>query len=86
MSKNPDVMNLSRPLFIAGIIIITFGIICLYVSNIIGLKEEAEGFLIIGWRFIIGGIISIALGLIWKYRDYIILFVRKGKYQHLYRP
>lgn len=86
MIKNPDVMNLSRPLCIAGVIIIAFGIICLYVSTIIGLKEEGEGFLIIGWRFIIGGIISIALGMIWKYRDYIILFVRKGKYQHLYKP
>jgi hypothetical protein len=86
LSKNPDVMNLSRPLWIAGIIIITFGTVCLVVANTIGLKEEGEGFFIIGWRFIIGGIISIALGLIWKYRDYIVLFLRKGKYQHLYRP
>ena len=45
-----------KPILAAGIIIIVFGGICLWISQIIQLKEEGEGFIIIGVRFIIGGI------------------------------
>jgi hypothetical protein len=46
---------LFRPLLTAGIIIIAFGILCIWIGSIINLKEEGEGFMIIGWRFLIAG-------------------------------
>jgi hypothetical protein len=50
---------LFRPLLTAGIIIVSFGIVCIWVGRYIDLKEEGEGFMIIGFRFLIGGLISI---------------------------
>ena len=91
--KNP----LFKPFLTAGIIIISFGIICISIAGVIGLQEEAEGFRIIGWRFVIGGAISISIGLILKNFRYIyghisyfcMLIVRKLKraqHDDLFKP
>jgi hypothetical protein len=63
---------LFKPFVVAGIILVAFGIICIWIgSSVILLQEEGEGFKIIGIRFLIGGIISISIGFIEKY--YILL-------------
>jgi len=70
MSKSPhnELSALFRPLLVAGIIVLTFGIICIWTGNsVISNKEEGDGFTIIGIRFLIGGIVSIILGFIAKY-------------------
>ena len=70
MSKSPhnELSALFRPLLVAGIIVLTFGIICFWTGNsVISNKEEGDGFTIIGIRFLIGGIVSIILGFIAKY-------------------
>jgi len=60
--------KLFKPFIAAGIILVAFGILCVWIgSDIIALKEEGEGFKIIGIRFLIGGIVSTAIGLISKY-------------------
>jgi hypothetical protein len=59
---------LFRPFVVAGTILVTFGIVCIWIgSSIILLQEEGDGFRIIGLRFLIGGLISIAIGFIEKY-------------------
>src|SRR5918911_4467709 len=91
--KNP----LFKPFLTAGIIIISFGIICIWIAGVIGLQEEGEGFRIIGWRFLIGGAISISIGLILKNFRYIyghlsyfcMLIIRKLKraqHDDLFKP
>ena len=86
-----------RPFFIAGIIIIIFGALCVWIAEIIGLKEEGEGFRIIGWRFIIAGIVLISLGYLFRNFRYIYKHLvylcktfgfrrRRSKYDELYRP
>jgi hypothetical protein len=96
-NKNSSTTTILKPFLTAGIIIIVFGAICFWIAEIIGLKEEGEGFRIIGWRFIIGGIISISLGYIFRYYKYIyghFLYLwrkfgfkrKRSKYDDLYRP
>jgi H+/Cl- antiporter ClcA len=76
-----------KPFLIAGIVLIIFGTICLWLAQVIQLKEEGEGFRIIGWRFIIGGIISIIIAYLSKYFSYYIWRKIKGsKYDDLYKP
>jgi hypothetical protein len=86
-----------KPFLMAGIIIIVFGGICIWISGIIGLKEEGEGFRIIGWRFIIGGIVSIALAYIFRNFGYIYKHLayfwrtfrdrrKRNKYDDWYKP
>jgi hypothetical protein len=59
---------LFRPFVVAGTILVAFGIVCIWIgSSIILLQEEGEGFRIIGLRFLIGGLISIAIGFIEKH-------------------
>lgn len=59
---------LFRPLFAAGIIVVAFGIICIWIgTSVISPKEDGEGFKIIGIRFLIGGAVSIILAFIAKY-------------------
>ncbi|HZA08083.1 MAG TPA: hypothetical protein VE619_10295 [Nitrososphaeraceae archaeon] len=78
---------LLKPFLTAGIIILIFGIVCIWVAGAIGLPEEGEGFRIIGWRFIIGGLVSISIGFVLKNFRYIygylhyfwIMIVRKLK-------
>src|ERR1051325_10249737 len=92
-----DKESLFRPFLTAGIIIISFGIVCLWISGVIGLQEEGEGFRIIGWRFIIGGAISISIGFVLKNYRYIyghfnyfrVLFVRRvrrSQHDDLFKP
>ena len=89
--------SLFRPFLTAGIIIVAFGMVCLWIASVIGLQEEGEGFRIIGWRFIIGGMISISIGFILKkfryiyghfnyFRVLIIRRVRRSQHDDLFRP
>ena len=92
-----DTNSLFRPFLTAGIIIIAFGMVCLWIAGVIGLQEEGEGFRIIGWRFIIGGAISISIGFILRnfryihghFNYFITLIVRRVRHrQHddLFKP
>jgi hypothetical protein len=67
---------LFRPLLTAGIIIVSFGIVCIWVGSYIDLKEEGEGFLIIGFRFLIMGLISIVFAFIAKYFVFISAYIK----------
>lgn len=59
---------LFKPLLVAGMILVAFGIFCIWMgTSVVSLKEEGEGFKIIGIRFLIGGIVSITLGFLAKY-------------------
>jgi hypothetical protein len=70
-STDRSIIILFRPVLTAGIIIISFGIICVWIGSTTAIitspKEELDGFRIIGWRFLIGGIILISLAYILKY-------------------
>ena len=92
-----DKKSLFRPFLTAGIIIVAFGIVCLWVAGAIGLQEEGEGFRIIGWRFIIGGAISISIGFVLKNYRYIyghfnyfwvliVRRVRRSQHDDLFKP
>jgi|SoiMetStandDraft_2_1073263.scaffolds.fasta_scaffold02752_2 hypothetical protein len=67
---------LFRPLLVAGIIIIAFGIMCIGIGAILDLEEESAGFTIIGWRFLISGIVSIIFAYIAKYSEFISFYAR----------
>ena len=89
MSKSPDneLSALFRPLLVAGIIVVTFGIICIWTGNsIISNKEEGDGFTIIGIRFLIGGVVSIILGFIAKYHMLIKYILRQISYNNKRKP
>lgn len=58
---------LFRPLVVAGLVIVAFSISCFSIANMEQLKQESEGFQVIGYRFLVGGIVSIALGFISKH-------------------
>jgi hypothetical protein len=92
-----DQNTLFKPFLTAGIIIIVFGIICIWIAGTIGLQEEGDGFRIIGWRFVVGGAISISIGLVIKNFRYIfghlnyfwIVLVRRlkrSKHDDLFKP
>ena len=92
-----DKNSLFRPFLTAGIIIVVFGIVCLWIAGAIGLQEEGEGFRIIGWRFIIGGMVSISIAFILKNFRYMyghfnyfrILIVRRltrSQHDDLFKP
>jgi Na+/H+-translocating membrane pyrophosphatase len=74
--------TLFRPFLVAGIILVAFGIFCIWIgTSVISLQEEGEGFKIIGTRFLIGGIISIILGFIAKYHLLIKYLIRQFSYK-----
>jgi Na+/H+-translocating membrane pyrophosphatase len=74
--------TLFRPFLVAGIILVAFGIFCIWLgTSIISLQEEGEGFKIIGTRFLIGGIISIILGFIDKYHLLIKYLLKQFSYK-----
>ena len=79
MSKsNNEAVKLFRPFLVAGIILVTFGLICIWIgTSVISLVEEGEGFKIIGLRFLIGGIVSIVIGFIAKYHVLIRYLIRQ---------
>ncbi|MGI0044232.1 MAG: hypothetical protein ACRD47_11015 [Nitrososphaeraceae archaeon] len=58
---------LFKPLIVAGLVIVTFSLACLWMANMALLQQESEGFRIIGYRFLVGGIISIIIGFVSKY-------------------
>lgn len=74
--------TLFRPFLVAGIILVAFGIFCIWIgTSVISLKEEGEGFKIIGIRFLIGGIVSITLGFLAKYYEFIKYFLKHISYK-----
>src|SRR6476660_4706235 len=83
MSKEiRESITLFRPLFVAGIIIVAFGIFCIWIGiSVISLQEEGEGFKIIGTRFLIGGIISIILAFIAKHHLFIKYLLKQFSYK-----
>jgi hypothetical protein len=76
MNSSTNSRILFRPLLVAGIIIIAFGITCIWIGASLNLKEESAGFTIIGWRFLISGIVSIILAYIAKYFEFISFYTR----------
>ena len=58
---------LYKPLIVAGLVIIAFSLACLWIANMALPKEESEGFQIIGYRFLIGGLVSIVVSFVSKY-------------------
>lgn len=73
---------LFRPLLVAGIIILAFGIICIWIgTNVISPKEEGDGFKIIGARFLVGAAVSIGLGFLAKYFTLIKYILRQLTYK-----
>jgi hypothetical protein len=76
MNSSTNLRILFRPLLVAGIIIIAFGITCIWIGASLNLKEESAGFTIIGWRFLISGIVSTILAYIAKYFEFISFHTR----------
>jgi hypothetical protein len=76
MNSSTNSKILFRPFLVAGIIIIAFGITCIWIGATLNLKEESAGFTIIGWRFLISGIVSIILAYIAKYFEFISFYTR----------
>jgi hypothetical protein len=58
---------LFKPLIVAGLVIIAFSFACLRIANMALPQEDSEGFQIIGYRFLIGGIVSIVIGFVSKH-------------------
>jgi membrane-bound ClpP family serine protease len=85
MNSSTNSRILFRPLLVAGIIIIAFGITCIWIGAILNLKEESSGFTIIGWRFLISGIVSIIFAYIAKYFEFISFYTRDVLKQIRYR-
>jgi hypothetical protein len=79
MSKTDnEAAKLFRPFLMAGIILVAFGLICIWIgTSVISLVEEGEGFKIIGLRFLIGGIVSIVIGFIAKHHVLIRYLIRQ---------
>ena len=72
--QQPDL--LFKPLIVAGIVIVTFSLACLWIANMVLPQEESEGFKIIGYRFLIGGIISIVIGFVSKHYSLLLNYSR----------
>ena len=83
MSKSiREPTTLFRPFIVAGIILVSFGIFCIWIgTSVISFQEGGEGFKIIGTRFLIGGVISIILGLIAKYHLLIKYLLKQFSYK-----
>src|ERR671925_1296173 len=76
---------LFRPLLTAGIIIVSFGIVCIWIGSSIDLKEEGEGFMIIGFRFLISGLVAVVIAYIAKYFAFISAYLKYISNQIHYR-
>ena len=83
MSKvDGESSKLFRPFLVSGIILVAFGLICIWIgTSVISLKEEGEGFKIIGIWFLIGGIVSIIIGFIAKHHMLIKYLLRHVAYK-----
>ncbi|HET7148178.1 MAG TPA: hypothetical protein VFI73_06720 [Candidatus Nitrosopolaris sp.] len=83
--------KLFKPLLAAGIIVVAFAVVCFWIgTSVVSLKEDGEGFKIIGMRFLISGIVSISLAFIAKYFLLIKYLLKqisyKGKTGDIYKP
>ena len=68
MTKDrPQQDLLFKPLIVAGLVIVSFSLACLWIANMALPEDESEGFRIIGYRFLVGGIISIIIGFVSKH-------------------
>ena len=76
---------LFRPLLMAGIIIVSFGIVCIWIGSSIDLKEEGEGFMIIGFRFLISGLVAVVIAYVAKYFAFISAYLKYISNQIHYR-
>jgi hypothetical protein len=85
MNYSTNSRMLFRPLLVAGIIIVGFGITCIWIGSAFELKEEGAGFTIIGWRFLISGLVSIVIGYTAKYFEFISAYARYMLKQIRYR-
>jgi hypothetical protein len=85
MKSSSNSRILFRPLLAAGIIIIAFGMTCIWVGSTLNLKEEGAGFVIIGWRFLISGLVSIVLAYVAKNFELISSYTRYILKQIRYR-
>ncbi len=91
-----DTTILFKPLVAAGLIIFAFGITCTVLgSRFISAEDGGDGFVIIGIRFIIGGLVAVCLGFVAKYFLLIKFLLRQfdikrkakeDKYSDWYRP
>ncbi len=72
---------LFKPLLIAGMILVAFGIFCIWIGTSVVSPNEGEGFKIIGIRFLISGIVSITLGFIAKYYMLIKYLLKQVSYK-----
>jgi len=85
MKSSTNSRILFRLLLAAGIIIIAFGIMCIWIGSTVNLKEEGSGFVIIGWRFLISGLVSIVFAYVVKYLELISSYMRYMLQQIRYR-
>lgn len=53
--------TLVRPLLAAGIIVVAFGVICIWIWTSVVSPGEGEAFKIIGIRFLVGGLFRLLL-------------------------
>jgi hypothetical protein len=69
---------LYRPLLASGLLIMAFGIGCILIGSIINLEEKGMGsaFIIVGWRFLVGGIVSISMAFISRYFGFISKYIK----------
>ena len=73
---------LFKPLVVAGMIILVFGVTCAIIgTRFISAEDGGDGFVIIGFRFIIGGMVSAGLGFIAKYFLLLKFILRRVTYK-----
>jgi len=77
--------TLFRPLLAAGIIVVTFGVICIWIWSSVVSPGEGEGFKIIGIRFLVAGLFSITIAFIAKYFLVIKYLLRRISYKARHR-
>lgn len=59
--------TLVRPLLAAGVIVVAFIVICIWIWSSAVSPGEGEAFKTIGIRFLVGGLFSITLAFVAKY-------------------
>ncbi len=85
MSSISTSRMLFRPLLVAGMIITGFGITCIWIGSSLELQEEGAGFTIIGWRFLVSGLVCFIFAYVAKYSDFITSYTRFMLKQIRYR-
>ena len=85
MNPSTNTRMLFRPLLVAGIIILAFGITCIWIGSAPDLEEDGAGFTIIGWRFLISGLVSIIFAYAAKYFEFVSAYIRYVVKQIRYR-